>query len=574
LILNQYLPNEQLYSSFEDREKFDDLEFILKNFLVGEDKINSIHTEKELLGQIHHATHLDEYKDKSFRKELHACSATILAKTWQDFFNQCSSLGIKETVEFDWGNNKETRNFVEFFNYPTYLIPDDDAILKTEETITPMYQILNENTEKLDQNSPSPDKKFESLKSLHKYQMPIVSKTLKKLKIFSARCLIQMPTGTGKTRTAMEIVSRFLNEDKERQIVWFADKSELLDQACEEFIHVWQYLGKFPVKILRAYGSSAINNIPEKGAIIFAGYDKLNNLLKKKAVVRPHLVVVDEAHRIIAPKWNSALRNISDLERATRVIGLTATPGRGLDTKQNRDLVLEFDKEIVEIELDDDDKETYDNNIIKYLEIEEEVLAKVIPTPIKTDIPYSLTDEEFDDISKYIDGDKNEFKKLLKQLASNNTRNIIIIDKLKELAENGKKILYFSTDLTQSILVFAALQKLGVNAVHVDATTDTTFRRQVINKFKTTNEISVICNFDIFAAGFDVPKLDVIFIARPVNSPVLFNQMVGRGTRGPRVCGTETFTLVQIIDKIKHSRFVGFDPYEQYGLWDDDWKND
>ena len=88
MILNQYLPNEQLYSSFEDREKFDDLEFILKNFLVGEDKINSIHTEKELLGQIHHATHLDEYKNKSFRKELHACSATILAKTWQDFFNK------------------------------------------------------------------------------------------------------------------------------------------------------------------------------------------------------------------------------------------------------------------------------------------------------------------------------------------------------------------------------------------------------------------------------------------------------------------------------------------------------
>ena len=48
--------------------------------------------------------------------------------------------------------------------------------------------------------------------------------------------------------------------------------------------------------------------------------------------------------------------------------------------------------------------------------------------------------------------------------------------------------------------------------------------------------------------------------------------MVGRGTRGPRVGGTEEFSLVQIIDEIKHSRFVGFDPYEQYGLWDENWR--
>ena len=554
MILNQYLPNEQLYSSFEDKENFDNLEFILKHMLDEGNKINSIYSEKELLGQIHHATHLDEYKNKSFRKELYVCSATILAPTWKKFFEQCKSIGIKETVEFEWGNNAETRNFIEFFNYPNYLIPDDEEVLKTEELITP-------------------GEKFEPLKTLHRYQMPIVSKTLKKLKELHARCLIQMPTGTGKTRTAMEIVSRVFNENEEQQIVWFADKSELLDQASEEFIHVWHHLGKFPVKLLRAYGDTPISNIPEKGAIIFAGYDKMNNLLKKKEKIRPHYIVVDEAHRITAPTYKRALRNISDLERATRVIGLTATPGRGLDEKQNRELVHEFDQNLISIELDKEDQESFENNIIRYLEEEEEVLSKAIPTPIKTDIPYELNDDELDQLTKYVDGDKIEVKKFLKKLAANNTRNIIIIDKLKELAQAGKKILYFSTDLSQSILVFAALQKLGINAVHVDGTTDKSFRRQIIKKFKHTNEINIICNFDIFAAGFDVPKLDVVFIARPVNSAVLFNQMVGRGTRGPKVEGNETFILVQIIDKIKHSRFVGFNPYEQYGLWDENWKD-
>lgn len=554
MILNQYLPPDKIYSSFENKQSFDDLEFILKNLLDVEEKINSIHTEKELLGQIHHATHLDDLQQKSFRKELYACSATILAPTWKNFFNQCKSLGIAETIEFEWGSNVETKNFVDFFNYPNYLIPDENSTLKNEETITPG------------------EMKFEPLKTLHNYQMPIVSKAIKKLKTFNARCLIQMPTGTGKTRTAMEIVCKLFNQNENQQIVWFADKSELLDQASEEFILTWNHLGRFPVKLIRAYGIGSIPNIPENGVIIFATYGKINNFLKKEKI-RPHYVVVDEAHRIIAPTYQKALRNISDLERGTRVLGLTATPGRGLDDRQNQELVDEFDGEIVGIELSDEDKTSYENNIIRYLEIEEEVLAKAIPTPVKTDYAYSLSDEDYDEMTKYVEGDKKEWKKeFLKKLAKDNTRNLIIVDKLQQLAQDGKKVLYFSTDLSQSILVFAALQKLGVNVVHVDGDTDKSFRRQIIKKFKNTNEINIICNFDIFATGFDVPKLDTIFIARPVNSAVLFNQMVGRGTRGPRVGGTEEFSLVQIIDEIKHSRFVGFDPYEQYGLWDENWR--
>jgi len=555
LILNQYLPDTELHSAL-DEEGFDNLEFILKHLLEGENKITSIHADKELLGQIHHAANLDNYKNKSFRKNLYDCSSTILRKTWEKYFKQCGSSDLKKTIEFDWGDNEPTKNFVSFFNYPNYLIPDETAKLKPEETIFPGKE------------------KFEPLKVLHSYQMPIVSRVLKLLEPANARYLIQMPTGTGKTRTAMEIVTRLFNENENCQIVWFANKSELLDQASEEFIHVWNHVGKFPVKVLRMYGDSTINTIPEKGVIIFAQYDKLNNRLKKKIEdVKPHYIVVDEAHQIIAPTYNQALRKISDLQRATRIIGLTATPGRGLDKQQNLELSKEFDEvNIVRIELNEDDKKTYENNVIRYLELEEEVLSRAIPIPIKTDVSYGLTNKELNDLQRLVKGDRNEHSKdFLKKLAADNTRNILIVDKLRELAEKGKKILYFSTELSQSVLVFAALQKLGVKAVHVDADTDKSFRRQIIKKFKDTDEINVICNFDIFATGFDVPKLDVIFIARPVNSPVLFNQMIGRGTRGPKVGGTETFTLIQIIDKIKHSRFVGYDPYEQWGFWDDSW---
>ena len=66
-------------------------------------------------------------------------------------------------------------------------------------------------------------------------------------------------------------------------------------------------------------------------------------------------------------------------------------------------------------------------------------------------------------------------------------------------------------------------------------------------------EIKVICSYEIFSTGVDVREeiLMLFFIARPVNSPVLFNQMVGRGTRTrERLGGGDSFTLVQVIDKI------------------------
>jgi len=554
LILNQYLPSDELQSTLAS-EEFDNLEFILKHLLPSENKINSIYSEVELLGQIHHSINIDKYKSKQFRKKLYQCSSTIISPTWEKYFKECGSKDIKKFIEFEWGDNDRTRKFVSFFNYPDYIIPDETITIKAEETIIPGNE------------------KFEPLKTLHSYQSTIVFKILERMKLLNARCLVQMPTGTGKTRTAMEVVAHLFNEDKKRQIVWFANKSELLEQAHEAFIHVWNHLGKYPIKVINIWGDKNIQTVPEEGVMIFAGFQKFNNLLKMKEKLRPHYIIVDEAHQIIATTYNKALRKISDLGNSTRVIGLTATPGRGLNQQQNNLLTAEFDRNIIQIELDKGDKEIFENNILRYLEEKEEVLAKVILDPIKTDYSYDLTENEWNQLTRLVQGDHPEYtKKFLKELASNNTRNNLIIDKLKELAGQGKKILYFSTDLSQSVLVFAALQKLDVKAIHVDGDTDTSFRRQITKKFKDTNEISVICNYDIFAAGFDVPKLDVVFIARPVNSAVLFNQMVGRGTRGPKVDGTPTFTLVQIIDRIKFSRFVGFDPYEQYSLWDDNWK--
>ncbi len=542
MIINQFQPMEELLNLLEKKE-YQAIDIILD--ALDPNKKQSVEADPEILGHIHHAKNIDQYAKKEFRKKLFI---KIPPRMQKEYFKQCGISSdisyddsLKETIEFEWGFNNQTKNFVNFFGYPNYLLPLEEKQIK-----------------------------LEPFKMLFDFQSSVVFQTLKKIKHPLSRTLIQMPTGTGKTRTAMDIIVRFLNGEEELQIVWFANKEELLDQAYYEFLHVWKHVGKFDeVEIIKFWGDEPKPTIPKNRCIIFAGYQKYQESDLK---LNPDYIFLDETHQILAPTYEETLDSLIDFEKQTRVVGLTATPGRGINALQNQRLVEKFHENIVSIKFNDPElDEQYENNIVEYLE-DEGILSKAVPLPLKTDYEYDLTEDEWRQLTKLVKGDHPEYtKKFLKELANDNTRNMLIVDEIRKHANDGKKILYFSTDVRQSILVFTILQKLGVKAVHVDGKTDKKFRKQVIETFKKTDEINVICNYDIFSAGFDVPKLDIVFIGRPVNSPVLFNQMVGRGTRGKKVGGKPTFILVQVIDKIK-SRFIGFDPYEQYGFWDEHWK--
>ena len=76
-------------------------------------------------------------------------------------------------------------------------------------------------------------------------------------------------------------------------------------------------------------------------------------------------------------------------------------------------------------------------------------------------------------------------------------------------------------------------------------------RREKIQGF-LDNKIKVITNFNVLTTGFDAPNIEVIVIARPTFSVVLYSQMIGRGLRGPKVGGTKSVTLVNVADNFEN----------------------
>ena len=76
-------------------------------------------------------------------------------------------------------------------------------------------------------------------------------------------------------------------------------------------------------------------------------------------------------------------------------------------------------------------------------------------------------------------------------------------------------------------------------------------RQNKLKLFKE-NKIKVITNFNVLTTGFDSPNIEVVIIARPTFSVVLYSQMIGRGLRGPKVGGTKETVLVDVDDNFNN----------------------
>ena len=88
-------------------------------------------------------------------------------------------------------------------------------------------------------------------------------------------------------------------------------------------------------------------------------------------------------------------------------------------------------------------------------------------------------------------------------------------------------------------------------------------RRALIEDFRHGG-LSVLCNYGVLTTGFDAPRVRAVVIARPTTSPVLYEQMIGRGMRGPRFGGTDVCLVMDIADNIEFHGKLAYTRYRGY----------
>ena len=116
-------------------------------------------------------------------------------------------------------------------------------------------------------------------------------------------------------------------------------------------------------------------------------------------------------------------------------------------------------------------------------------------------------------------------------------------------------------------MICSLLKFLDIKAEHVDGSTPRATRENIISKFKM-QEINVLCNYEVLSTGFDAPKVDCVFLARPTASVVLYSQMIGRGLRGPAIGGKESCLIVNVKDNFLNLPSID----KMYQVFEDYWK--
>ena len=282
----------------------------------------------------------------------------------------------------------------------------------------------------------------------------------------------------------------------------------------------------------------------------------VDHILKKITNVAHNnnaLVVVDEAHRVLAPTYNTVTRGV--LSDHTHVIGLSATPGSG-DKKHHRTLARFFHDELVTI------KTKNNESVIKYLR-SKKVLSKVTYEPIHVEIhpPIRPTPKQLEYFKNFFD----IHPEILRKLSINNIRNIEIVKRLHQECENGSRIIFFACGIKHSKQICAFLTLLNIKAAHIDGGVSKNRRKNLIKDF-VKGDLQVICNFEILSTGFDAPKTDVVLISRPTFSIVLYAQMIGRGLRGPAIGGSKTCKIIDVKDNMQgySNEDLVYDYFQEY----------
>lgn len=336
--------------------------------------------------------------------------------------------------------------------------------------------------------------------------------------------IVAMPTGTGKSHVIAGFIESAMKTYPSTRVLKLTHSKELIEQNADKMRKLWPGA---PLGVYSAGLSSRDIGFP----ITFAG---IGSVYKRAAELgRIDLVLVDECH-LIGPNQSSMYQklftDLRELNPGIRIIGLTATHYR-----MGQGSLLDGKSTFTDICID---MTTVDG--FNWF-IDQGYLSPLVPRC--TELELDVSD---------VGITNGDFKKNELMLAVD--KAIITKAAVEEAVELGKlrnKWLVFASGIEHAEHVTAELDRCGISSTCVHSKMKSKDRDRNIAAFRE-GFYTAIVNNGILTTGFDDPGIDMEVMLRPTNSPGLWVQMLGRGTRPNYAPGYDLSTVQGRLDAIEN----------------------
>jgi type I restriction enzyme R subunit len=411
------------------------------------------------------------------------------------------------------------------------------------------------------------------------YQQECIETLCREIGIGRRKLLVEMATGTGKTRTAAALIKRLFAANVVSRVLFLVDRIPLALQAEDAFT---EHLKELPCYVLRAG-----RRFRDEQRITMTTLQSMVNIYHEYSAGYFDLVITDECHRSIYGKWRKVLEHFDGIQ-----IGLTATPcvkpaaedGTPEDeTAFVRDTLRFFgvDKPTFSYTL----KRAIDEGYLVGYQIYKAQTVKTATAEgikiLRDDIQWhgldAKTRKELDDAfaaaanlkppQAHILIDPN----VLERKFTIPARNQAIVREFRKVMEDGYTDAkgYLRKPLLGKTIVFAVTKRhaetlatlLDNEFAHLKPSPeikyadyvvsgmgqgeDTTDGMARIRRFKKEKFPQVLVSVNMLDTGFDCPEVVNLIFARYTRSVTLYRQMLGCGTR--KSPGKPIFTLFDFV---------------------------
>ena len=404
------------------------------------------------------------------------------------------------------------------------------------------------------------------------YQRDCIDTLCREMMQGRRKMLVEMATGTGKTRMAAALIKRLFESGWAGRALFLVDRITLATQTEEAFA---EHLADYPCHVLRP------NRAPHvAGRVVVATLQTMIGEYAKYSAGYFDLVITDECHRSIYGKWSGVLRHFDGVQ-----IGLTATP-----------CVVNPD------DLADVEDGAFVRDTLRFFEVDRPTYRYTLKQAIEEGhlVPYQIykartvktaAEGGFEvrrdelDWSAMDAATREEFERLfagadsitvdpaaLERRFTIPERNRAVVREFREVMEKG----YVGRDgvrrapVPGKTIVFAVTkrhaetlaQMFDAEFAHLKPTPQTRYAdfvvsdmggddtvdgQAMIKRFKREEFPQILVSVNMLDTGFDCPEVVNLVMARFTRSAILYQQMRGRGTRKAPHIHKSGFTLFDFV---------------------------